>query len=366
MAHVAQPRLLEGHRAALGRIGAVLALAVVPALLAIVVIGGAIGHQFAFDFQGVAWQPAHAVAHGGNPYPPATPAGMASGNPFAYPPAIAFVFVPLGLLPFSVAAALITVVLLAAVAGTLLVLGVTDWRCYGAAYLSVPVLHDVRLGALTPLLALGIALVWRWRDRPAAVIPLTFVVFAKLFLWPLVPWMLATGRVRVALRSVLYGLLATALAWVAIGFAGLADYPKLLRALSSAYEARGYSPVAGALALGLDRSLAHVVAIVLGLIVLGLSLVVARRGDDAGSLSLALAACLLLTPIVWLHYFVLLLVPIAIARRTFSWIWLLPALYWITPYEENFGAYWRIPAGLGLAALILLACRFERSRPAPV
>ena len=118
---------------------------------------------------------------------------------------------------------------------------------------------------MTPLLALGIALVWRWRDRPAAVIPLTFVVFAKLFLWPLLPWMLATGRVRVAVRSVLYGVLATGVAWLVIGFAGLADYPKLLRALSTAFEARGYSPVAGGLALGLDSSLAHVLAIVLGL-----------------------------------------------------------------------------------------------------
>ena len=74
---------------------------------------------------------------------------------------------PLGLLPFPLAAALMTVVLLAAVAGTLWLLDVRDWRCYGAAYLAIPVLHDVRLGALTPLLALGVALAWRWRDRAA-------------------------------------------------------------------------------------------------------------------------------------------------------------------------------------------------------
>ena len=57
--------------------------------------------------------------------------------------------------------------LIAAVAATLAVLGVRDWRCYGAAYLSIAVLHDIRLGALTPLLALGLALVWRWRERGA-------------------------------------------------------------------------------------------------------------------------------------------------------------------------------------------------------
>ena len=246
MAQVVRTRSLAGPLAALQQIGALLALGLLPAALAVFVIGGAIGHQFAFDFHGVVWQSARDVAHGHDPYPPATAAGVAPGNPFVYPPAIAFVFVPLGLLPFPVAAALITIVLLAAVAGTLLVLDVRDWRCYGAAYLSIPVLHDVRLGALTPLLALGVALAWRWRDRPGAAIPVAFVVVAKLFLWPLGVWLLATGRLRIALRSAIYGVAATVLAWLAIGFAGLADYPKLLRVLSSAYEARGYSPVAGA------------------------------------------------------------------------------------------------------------------------
>jgi alpha-1,2-mannosyltransferase len=251
------------------------------------------------------------------------------------------------------------VVLLAAVAGTLLALDVHDWRCYGAAYLSIAVLHDVRLGALTPLLALGVALAWRWRGRAGAAIPVASVIIAKVFLWPLGVWLLATGRVRIALRSAIYCVLATALAWLTIGFAGLGDYPKLLRVLSIAEESRGYSPVAGGLALGLSSTLSQAIAIALGLVVLGLCVVAGRRGDDAGSLALALAASLILTPIVWLHYFVLLFVPIAIARRTFSWIWLLPALFWITPYEENFGAYWRIPVGLGIAALILVVATTE-------
>ena len=63
---------------------------------------------------------------------------------------------------------------------------------------------------------------------------------------------------------------------------------------------------------------------------------------------LALAAALALSPIVWLHYFVLLLVPIAIARRTFGAIWLIPALFWITPYEEHFAQHWRIAVGIAV------------------
>jgi alpha-1,2-mannosyltransferase len=351
---VPQARPLDGALSALRQTIALLLLGLLPAALVLLVIGGAIGHQFAFDFHGSIWEAARAVLHGRNPYPPPTLAGVAPGDRFVYPPAIAFVFIPLGVLPFPLAAALITAILLASVAATLYVLEVRDWRCYGAAYLSSPVLHDVRLGALTPLLALGLALAWRWRARPASAIPLACVTVAKLFLWPLGIWLLATGRLKIALRTALYGAGASALAWAAIGFAGLADYPRLLQVLASSEQADGYSPVSGLLALGLGGSAARVVATALGLLLLAGCVVVGRRGDDRRSLSLALAAALVLSPIVWLHYFVLLLVPIALARRTFSPIWLVPLLFWATPYEEHFGEHWRIAVGLSVATLALL------------
>ena len=44
-----------------------------------------------------------------------------------------------------------------------------------------------------------------------------------------------------------------------------------------------------------------------------------------------MAATLALSPIVWLHYLVLLLVPLAIMRPRFSAIWLLPVLLWVSP-----------------------------------
>src|ERR1700710_1032520 len=144
---VRQPHPLAGARAALQQTVTVGVLAVLPVALALAIIGGAIGHRYAFDFHGSIWEAAHAVLHGRNPYPPPTLAGVAPGDRFVYPAPVAFLFIPLGVLPFPIAAALITGILLAAVAGTLYVLGVRDWRCYGAAYLSIPVLHDVRLAA---------------------------------------------------------------------------------------------------------------------------------------------------------------------------------------------------------------------------
>ena len=53
--------------------------------------------------------------------------------------------------------------------------------------------------------------------------------------------------------------------------------------------------------------------------------------DDARSFTCAVAATLVLSPIVWLHYLVVLLVPVAITRPRFSVLWLLPVLLWVSP-----------------------------------
>jgi hypothetical protein len=360
VAHVADPRPLAGSLAALRRTGEIGLLGIAPVVLALVVIAGAIGNRYAFDFHGALWQAARDVLDGRNPYPPATHAGIAPGDRFVYPPPVAILLIPLGALPFPIAAAIVTVVLIAAVAATLAVLGVRDWRCYGAAYLSIAVLHDIRLGALTPLLALGLALTWHWRARARAAVPLALIVVAKLFLWPLGVWLVATGRFRVAWRSAALAVGASALGWAIIGFAGLADYPQLLRVLADDEQGRGYSLVSAGLALGLGPGAARAAAAAVGAGLIALCWREGRRGFDERSLALALAAALALSPIVWLHYFVLLLVPIALARRTFGAIWLIPALFWITPFEENFGADWRIAAGIAIAAAALGAS--SRSR----
>jgi hypothetical protein len=45
---------------------------------------------------------------------------------------------------------------------------------------------------------------------------------------------------------------------------------------------------------------------------------------DRRSLILCLAAALVVTPILWLHYLVLLLLPIALARPRLSALWFVP------------------------------------------
>jgi hypothetical protein len=101
------------------------------------------------------------------------------------------------------------------------------------------------------------------------------------------------------------------------------------------------------------------------LTILGGVILLARRGDERTAFVAGIAASLALTPIVWLHYFALLVAPIAVWRRSFSVAWLLPLLLWLTPAQETSGDAWRIALGLALAAATLAAStRFRGSDPA--
>ena len=240
-------------------------------------------------------------------------------------------------------------------------LDVRDWRCYGATLAGIELLVGVRLGAISPLLVLGLALVWRWRDRRVSGgLAAATVVLSKLFLWPIMLWLLATRRIGAAVVAATTGALAIAL-WALVDFGTLRHYPGLLRVLATAEQGRSYSLVALCLALGLSAAASHLVAIGAGALAALAIFVLARQPDgDRMALAAAIGACFLLTPILWIHYFVLLLVPIALASPRLSWLWGLPLLFWIKPFQSDpGGAAWQISLGLSVAALILVASAFQ-------
>ena len=55
---------------------------------------------------------------------------------------------------------------------------------------------------------------------------------------------------------------------------------------------------------------------------------------------LATGASFALTPIAWLHYFVLLFVPIAIVRPRLSWLWTAPLVLWILGGQSIAATVW--------------------------
>lgn len=335
--------------------------------------------DWAFDFHQF-WQGGNDVVNGVSPYPSEAtleladdelgPTGIQEVFRFPYPAGAAIALAPLGALDFELAAALWTAVLVCSVVGAVLLLGVRDWRVLGVVVGSTPVIGAVRLGTLTPVLVLLLAVAWRWRDRPLiAGGSLAAAISLKLFLWPLVVWLAATRRYAAAACAALLATLATFAAWAAIGFAGLTDYPELLRRLSDVVADRGFSLVALGVELGPSEEAAGLLPWLVGLTVLAGVLVVARRdGGDVAAFSLAIIAAMALTPIVWLHYFALLVLPLALIRPRLSWAWGLLWIFWLVPAQENEGDAWRVllaVAVVGAVGILSVRPRGPRLAAAP-
>ena len=275
------------------------------------------------------------VLRGESPYPAPNVAAVTDGAVYIYPPLTALVVVPLTALPLSVAEGLVVIAGVLAVVATLLALDVRDWRCYVVAFLWVPVLNAIGLGNLTIFLVLGAALTWRYRDRSRGAATLGTTLAAKLFLWPLVVWMVATRRVAYGALAIAVALCLLVVSWAAIGFAGLLDYQDILRIAHSLWADDAYSVYAIALDAGVPDGLAGFIGLALAASLLGASVVSGRRGEDRVAFVLAIAAALAFSPIVWRHYFALLLVPVAIARPRLGVVWFVPVLMW--PVSEGIG-----------------------------
>ena len=107
--------------------------------------------------------------------------------------------------------------------------------------------------------------------------------------------------------------------------------------------------------LGMPDGAARATTAVLGVAVLALAW---RRR----SLGLAIAAALVLSPIVWRHFFVLLVVPLGLSRPRFDAVWLIPIGLWVGDGTFN-GAPWQTAFVLALVALTFTLCEL---RPQPV
>src|SRR5205823_4460669 len=115
--------------------------------------------------------------------------------------------------------------------------------------------------------------------------------------------------------------------------------PHLLHVLTKVEQGASYSPIALLRLSGTAASLASL-ALVIGV---ALAVALAARGADGDrrAFMVAIAGSLAATPVLWLHYFALLLVPIALYRPRLSGLWLGPLVLWLTPASHANGATWK-------------------------
>ena len=311
--------------------------------------GVAIAHGSGFgpDFQGTIWDADRAVLRGVSPYPdPAKPLV----RPAVYLPPIFVLTAPLGWLSLHAATWLWFACLLASALAVLIVLGVRDPWCYVLFAASLPVAQALVLGNASILVALGIALAWRFRGRPIlGPLAVAATVALKFVFWPLIVWLLIV-RPRSGIRSaVMFGVLTLA-AWGMIELHGLRGYPALMHAEGSHFAYAGSLFVAALIQLHARVRDAAAAGLLLGLSLLGLAWT--RRSRETEVFSLALLASLVATTVGWPHYLIVMAIPIVILapRISLPWLWF-PALWAATHLGPKPGQYGYSLIFCGFAAL---------------
>jgi len=290
-----------------------LGLAPIMAIAWVFVVGHGSG-SIAADFHNEIYPEAREILAGRNPFP-GPHADLSGGNNAVWPPLVALVVAPLTLLPPGAADVAAAIASLLCFAAALWIVGVRDWRVYGACGLWPPVLGEIRTAHFSLVMCLFIAVAWRTRGRMwAPGLAVGAAVALKFFLWPLIPWLAAIRRYR---EAALAAALASISFLLVLPFTGIGDYVRLLRNLGDTFDQDSYSPFGLLVQAGAPETASKAAALAFGFAVLALAW---RRR----SLGLFVTAALLISPIVWLDYYAVLAVPLAIVRPTFRAIWLLP------------------------------------------
>jgi hypothetical protein len=269
------------------------------------------------DFHHELYPEAKLLLRGENPFP-ANDAVVGGAN-FVWPPVAAFLVSPLTALPPGAADIVMVAIGLACFALALWLVGVRDWRVFGAVALWPEVAGEMRVSHLTPVIALLLAGAWRWRDSkgaPGALVGLAVAI--KFFVWPLAVWLAASRRWR---DSALAVLIAGASLLLVLPYTSLQDYAHALSRVGEVFDHDSYSVFGLLVQAGASDSVARA-----GSVVVGVALLAAVWRYE--SFALAVGAALVLSPIAWLDYFALAALPLAIVRPRLSPIWFLPLLTW--------------------------------------
>jgi alpha-1,2-mannosyltransferase len=309
--------------------------------------------RIGIDFRGTTWEPGAAILDGRSPYPSAA-IGLETW-PTLYPPPYLLVFSPLSLLPFEIATGIWIAALAVSITGALLLVGLRDRRCLVVALLSRPVAAAIGAGNATVLLMLTTSLLWRWRDRPhLGAVAFAGGLLIKPILWPLLVWLLVTRRFKLALEAATLSAIVALIGWALLGFDELAEYPGLLSAAADVMASNGLLITNLLFDAGLPLRGAGFASLLLGAALLVGS---ARSRSDLERFALGIAAALIMTPVMWVHYFLLLYVPLTVRYPRLSLAWLAPPLLWVIAfaYDEGTRPWWTSVVGLFVVVALLAA-----------
>jgi hypothetical protein len=302
-------------------------------VLAAATFTGSAGQGFDLDAYLAA---AQRVAAGGTPYQPETLGGPYQPGPaglYLYPPPFAVLLVPATLLPHGLAVPIWVALHIAALAGAAIVMPVPRWIravTFAVGAFSLPTLLDLNLGNVSTFVMLASVVAWGWQGRPLGSVGLAASLLVRPTQAVVVLLWLARRRWReIALTLAALALVALAtLPWVGVG--AYLDFATVLRnAGSFTGIPRNVDLASATAALGLAAPLPQL-AFLAGAAIAVACLVVAARRDAETALVTAFGAALLLSPLLWAHYLVELLIPAAfLAARGRPLALALPLLGWL-------------------------------------
>lgn len=307
-----------------------------------------------FDFNAFL-RAAGQVRIGRSPYSSVHSVAFLTGHAFVYPYLVAWVYVPLTVLsPVMAAGANVAASVIAIVIGCHL-LGRPGLYPAALVVVSSTTIIGLQMGTLNAFLFLGLAVGWSQRRRVVvAGAAIGFVAVSKLFLLPIMVWLIATRRFRAA--GVAAGVFAAALGvgWV-VGPVGADGYRRLLTSLAGKESLQSWSLSSFVQSAGLGvRGTEVVVLVAVGLVLCGGYIGLRRTGDERIMFALAVIACLFASPIVWSSYLVLVAVPVLVVATNDRSMAVVAVASWVlvTPDSASPG---RIVLGAGLAIVVAVA-----------
>lgn len=304
-----------------------------------------------------------AVLHGHSPYAGPRSAVFVSGHAFVYPLYVAWLFAPLSALPGAVAVPLYLLGSVAAIVVGCRLLGRSGTGAAALLLVSSTTVIALQMGTLNPFLLLGLAAAWHWRDRPllsGALLGVT--VMAKLFLVPVLLWPLLRRRWGQTASAAVTAV-GLVLASAALGSLSPAGYVRMMSELDSHEQVASWSLSSFLQGVGLVRGAATAGAVVVATAGAAALWAMRRRLADAQVLGGLVLVSLLVSPIVWSSYLVLLAVPLLLVARGDRLLALFSVASWVLVTPDAASAP-RVAAGVLLAVVVALAVAGPSDVPA--
>lgn len=243
---------------------------------------------------------------------------------FYYPPTFAPILLPFGLLGATTATwSWIAISIGAFVIGVaaMPVSRTVKWTTILLAGWSFPFVYAVKLGQVGPILFCLFALGWRWLDRQVSF-GVVGALGAAIKLQPglVLVWALLTLRFRAVLAGGVVLIALAILTTVIAGPTSWTDFLTLIRAVSDPIRTpHNFTPGALAFASGSSAEVAGLIQLINTAGVVALFLMSIRWATDEASFMIAVIASQLISPIVWDHYAMLLLLPVAYLLASGRW-----------------------------------------------